>query len=173
MELSSAYYMYKNNPQYRRAKAPRVIYLKGSEANIQDSKQISQIEFTITARDSLVIGFQKDAGDEIVYTTNGTEPSKYLTTDKMPEVIHIVKDGSLKAKAFRPGLIDSTIVTFHFKLIDPTTAKPEAQGLETLQRPEDTKGDLSEDFSGYEDLFGGDDAYGSIHLQGAYSTPGN
>lgn len=173
MECSSLYYMYKNNPHYRRLNPPKVIYLKESKNNIQDTRELQPNEYQIVARESLQMLIQKEPEELYVYTTDGREPNKYLVKEPLPEVISVFKDTLVKIKAYRPGFIDSPTAIFHIRLEEPGERQDDDHGLEGMVRPDEIKDELSENFNGYEDLFGGEEGFVSYRDPDTFSTPGN
>lgn len=173
MECSSLYYMYKNNPHYRRLNPPKVIYLKESKNNIQDTRELQPNEYQIVARENLQMLIQKEPEELYVYTTDGREPNKYLVKEPLPEVISVFKDTVVKIKAYRPGFIDSPAAIFHIRLEEPGKGQDDDHGLDGMVRPDEIKDELSESFNGYEDLFGGEEGFVSYRDPDTFSTPGN
>jgi hypothetical protein len=173
MECSYLYSMYKNNPHYRRLNPPKIMYLKESESNILDTRQIQMNEYQIVARGNLQIFIQKEADELYVYTLDGREPNKYLAREPLPEIISVYKDSVVKILGFKPGFIDSPTTVFHIKIEDPGTEQDDGHGLEKLVRPVEIKDELSDNFNGYEDLFNDELNFTSLHVQESYSTPNN
>lgn len=173
MESSGLYSMYKNNPHYKRLNPPKIIYLKESENNILDTRQLTVNEYQIVARGSLQIFIQKETDEHYVYTLDGREPNKLLLREALPEIISVFKDTVVKIQGFKPGFIDSPTVVFHIKIEEAGLEHEEEMGLEKMERPDEIRDELSENFNGYEDLFNDDLNFSSLHIQEPYSTPGN
>lgn len=173
MESSSLYSMYKNNPHYRRLNPPKIMYLKESEGNILDTRQLQANEYQIVARGSLQIFIQKESDELYMYTLDGREPNKFLMREPQPEIISVSKETVVKIQGFKPGYIDSPTVVFHIKIEEAGTDQEEEMGLERMVRPDEIKDELSENYNGYEDLFDDGLNFTSLHIQESYSTPGN
>lgn len=172
IEASRMYYMYQGNHLYTRLEPPRLIFVRGTEQNMEKLEKLDLNKCVFHIRGTISLNLQKNAGERLVYTLDGSEPipNRGPIYEQQAEIITVSQNTLLQMVAYKPGFIDSPKVVYYFE-VHQTDADMEQENLQIqkeMERPDLLgQSELGDDVAeGYMGLLLDGDGLSSIHING-------
>lgn len=187
IEASSLNYKYKQNRSYKKLGVPNIVYLNHSEKNITKFEKLNPFSAKLKVNNFLYVQASISTGEAegisanqikpfVLYTLDGSDPTRFNHAEGSPELIYISKSCVLKLRAFKPEYMESNMLVMDID-VEARNEDTVKFALESMLRPEfeasdnnsiDIEDEGLSDMA--EDIFVNEN-FASWHDYGTYSTP--
>lgn len=172
IEASKMYYMYQGNHHYVRLEPPRLIFVRGTEHNMEKLEKVDTNKCIFHIRGKITLNLQKNAGERLIYTLDGSEPipNRGPFYEQQAEIITITQNTLLQMVAYKAGFIDSPKVIYYF-MVHQSDSGMDQENIKIqkeMERPDLLgQSELGDDVAeGYMGLLLDGDGLSSIHFNG-------
>lgn len=183
IENSNLNYKYKQNRNYKKLGVPSVKYMNGSDKNISKLENTGVLSVLLEVNGSLYIQAtieqKEDIGNQLKstvhFTKDGSDPTRHNFLNESPEMIFIQSSCVLKLRTFKPGWIESDMLTMEIKIVSQNEDSNNFN-MENMVRPNfafsgESGGEVDSRLSDMNDGIFDNDNFASWHDYGTYSTP--